>query len=256
MNTRNILIEILGIEWPINAKRLHFIIKSKYNKTISYHTMYEILQDLVEKQIVNKIKKAYLLNNKWIEGKLLTFERIRKSYDNKKPMKIIDKSTSQIKLYSISELYQFILKSIKNNFFSSKSEKFYMNCQHLWGSFYTEEDKIILKTAFKKGAFIICKKETKLSKEISKFYKKMGAKVVIGSETKGPDTIIIDNSVIHIYFPEQIINEVDGLFKGAINLKKMRKFKQIFEKTIEIDVVIIRNNNIANKVKLEIIKHF
>jgi hypothetical protein len=256
MNTREIIIDILGKEWPLSAKNIYSIMNNEYYNSITYHTMYEIIQDLVNKKVLRKINTSYFLDSKWISEELKKFQRINKSYEENKPLKIIDKKTTQIKVHSIEELYKFIIKNIDNQFFSNNPNEFFMKCQHLWGSFYKKEDKDILKKAFSNEAKIISKNNDFLDKEISKFYKSIGTKVKLGSKVESPDTIIINDCVIQVYFPLELIKDIDRIYQGKLNLDKVRKSKRLFEDFYDIEIIIIRNENIAKQLKNEIKNYF
>lgn len=256
MNTRELIIDILSREWPLSAKKIHSIIKRNNIKHITYHTMYEILQDLVEKGIVQKNKVTYSLDKKWINIQLQRFQKINDSYEDNKPMRIIDKKTTEIKVNSIEELHKFILKNNDTNFFSENTKTFFMKCQHIWGGFYNKEDKEILRKTFKNGSYIIAKHNDFLDKEILKFYKSIGAKVKLGCDINSSDTIIIGDCVIQIYFPNELINKIEKVHTGKLTLSKMRESKKIYEETHDIDILVIRNDRISETLKKEIKSYF
>ena len=255
MNTREILIDILSKEWPLSAKKIHSILKKNYRKSITYHTMYEILQDLVKKQIVLKSKTTYLLSERWIKIQLQRFQKINKSYEEIKPMKIIDKKTTQVEVHSIQELHKFILKNIEGQFFAKDPKTFFMKCQHLWGGFYTEEEKGVLKKTFRNGAWIIAKSKTLLDQKIAKFYKLLGANVKLNVMVGELDTIIIGDCIIQIYFPEELLERMNKIYSGKLTLFNMRKIKKTYEENHCIQIIITRNERLAKRLKKEIKKH-
>jgi hypothetical protein len=230
--------------------------KHDYHNEITYHTMYEILQDLVNKNILRKTNNSYLLDAKWLECELQKFKKINQSYEENKPLKIINKKTTQIKVNSIEELYKFIINNIDNQFFADNPKEFFMKCNHLWGSYYSKEDKEILKKAFQNGSYIISKNNDFLDKEISNFYKSIGARVKLGLDPNLPDTIIIGNCVIQIYFPNELIKEINRIYSGKLTVEKIRECKKVFEKSYDIDILVIRNENIAKSLKKEIKSYF
>jgi len=258
MNTRKMVIEILGKEWPLSSKKIHNLIKKKYKKSITYHTVYEIIQDLVSKEVLIKNNRAYLLNLNWVNEELNKLTKVKDSYDKNKPIKFLTKKTSQVTVYSLSELFDFILRNMKSNFFSSENKQYFMKCRHPWGSFYSKEEKQILMDSFKNGAYVICQSNLFLDRAIAGFYKKLNVEIKLGADIiVEHETIVIGDCIIQIYYPPKFKKFIAKIFdKGKMSLIKFRKLKQIFEESNEINIVITRNKAIADQIKKEIKSYF
>ena len=98
MNTREIIVDILGKEWPLSSMQIYNIIKRNYRKNITYHTAYEIIQDLVNQGILARNERKYMLDKKWLNNEIERLIKMRKSYEENTPIKIVDKDTSFIKV--------------------------------------------------------------------------------------------------------------------------------------------------------------
>ena len=130
-----------------------------------------------------------------------------------------------------------------------------MKCQHLWGGFYTEEEKGVLKKTFRNGAWIIAKSKTLLDQKIAKFYKLLGANVKLNVMVGELDTIIIGDCIIQIYFPEELLERMNKIYSGKLTLFNMRKIKKTYEENHCIQIIITRNERLAKRLKKEIKKH-
>ena len=182
-------------------------------------------------------------------------KNIQESYNRNQPLKIVNKESAQIQVQSLAELMDFIFKNYENYFFSEKHTPFFMKVKHPWGGFYTEKDIPILKKAFQKESIILASKNTLLDRAISKFYKKLGVQIILGAhEQTEEDNIVIGDCVIKIYFPEELRQELENIFqmKTALDLRKIRKAKHIYDAEHTINIVIIRNKNIADMIRKEI----
>ena len=145
---------------------------------IAYHSVYELIQNLVVEKTIIKIKSEYLLNTQWLKEKRNYFETLEKAYEFNKPIKFLDKNTSQVKVTSINELYQFLIHNFDKDFFAyAESSNICIYFNHVWGSFYTPEQATKLNKCFKKKAYLLCKNDSVLDRKISSYYKKKGVKV-------------------------------------------------------------------------------
>lgn len=257
MKTKDKIIDLLGKEWPLTAKKIHFQLKKHYRVGITYHSVYELIQNLLSEKSLIKIKSQYLLNTQWLKEKRDYFEALEKAYEFNKPIKFIDKNTSQVKVTSINELYQFLAHNFDNDFFAyAESSNMCIYFNHVWGSFFTPEKAAKLNKCFKKKAYLLCKNDSTLDRRIAGYYKKKGIKTRLGIELFPQDTIIQGDTTIQIHFSDEIEAELDQIFDKKISISTIRQAKNILEKPTTINVVITRNKTIATKLRNQIMKQF
>jgi predicted transcriptional regulator len=61
------VIEVLGQEWPLNLKQIHFELTKHEEMKCSYQAVHKALNRLVEENIVTKENKKYALDIEWVK---------------------------------------------------------------------------------------------------------------------------------------------------------------------------------------------
>ena len=68
VTSKDVVISLLAYEQPLTAKKIHETAKRKYSLDISYQAIHKTLIELLEKGIIEKKEKEYILNEKWINS--------------------------------------------------------------------------------------------------------------------------------------------------------------------------------------------
>lgn len=64
---KNIIINLLSINWPQSTNELHQAIQSQCKLNISYQAVHKVVKQLQENSCVLRIDKKYKINEEWIE---------------------------------------------------------------------------------------------------------------------------------------------------------------------------------------------
>jgi len=253
MRTRDLIIEILGTEWPLSARMIHNRLSARGLK--SYHTVYEILQDLVAKKVLIKNKQLYFISKAWLDTTIEDLESIRKRYNTLGSLHIKDKNNFKFTVFSLKDLFAFITKNVDSHFFGKPPYSFFMKCNYPWGGYYSKQDVRILQQIIHTQSLVIVKHNTRIARAIAKFYSKMGAKVSLGHSIESfPDTLVINNSVIQVYFPKKLRTIFDDLLgdKARIDLSKVRAYRKVEEMHAPILITVTRDRTLASGMADEI----
>lgn len=78
--TRDKIIELLAIEWPLLTKNIQFILKQNYSTNITYQAVHKLLNQLLEEKVVMRKENGWMLNEKWVEEQSLFFKKIDSDY--------------------------------------------------------------------------------------------------------------------------------------------------------------------------------
>jgi hypothetical protein len=65
-NTKNIIVKILAIEWPLSTKEIYYKIKKNTDKNITYQAVFKSINELISANIIIKEKRNYHLNPDWV----------------------------------------------------------------------------------------------------------------------------------------------------------------------------------------------
>jgi len=66
-NTKDAVISILTIEWPLTLREIFYKIKKQYRFSCSYQSVYKAVKELSEKEVLRKKYKKYEINIDWIK---------------------------------------------------------------------------------------------------------------------------------------------------------------------------------------------
>ena len=84
-NTRDLVVEILSYTWPLSVKKIYHVIKSRYNKPITYQAVYKTIKDMVNEGTLLNRSNEYLLDLTWINNLKEFCRKIESSYSRDQP---------------------------------------------------------------------------------------------------------------------------------------------------------------------------
>ena len=148
----------------------------------------------------------------------------------------------QIKLDTAYDVFEFLLKTIYDNFENNASAYAYVS--HLMSPFFASKSdfKLIKKIQNKGNIHYVCRSNSPLDKILSQFYNGFGSKVRLGANLKFKDDIyLIKDMVIKIKVPDNFKRDIDRLYfdtKSILSFNMMKFFKSFAEKKVGFDVKI------------------
>lgn len=261
---KNIIIEILGVEWPLTAKRIHNKIKKEYKREVSYQATFKALKEMKDEGILKKDNYDYSLNAKWINDTCEKYEDMKRSYQSKTDnilLKFIREKTFTVEFDTYYKaLSTFLHLMDKLGFLVKKNNNGnFVEARHLYWPFAgseQEQEKIIKNSGCFK-ANVLCNSKTPVDKMILKYYKKMSPqiKVVLGKTvTKDHETIITGDFVGQIYYQKDFIRALDKAYKKDNVDKVEEMFDLLFNKQTKITAVITKNSEFANLKRMRILQ--
>lgn len=248
---RKLIIDTLVDEWPLSVKRIYF--KVRKHKPVTYHAVYKIVKEMVEKGILEKRDKKYLINKKWIEEIIKFGEKLKLSYSRsaERPDLLIFNTVAECDEY-------FMKTGIEEGM-----EKF-IQCKHLWWGVFRPEatlSTIEREKMQKCVTYIVCGGNSSIEKWQAKLEKKSKTyEIKLGVVcNRNCDVIVCGDTVFEIYYPRKLLKVLEDAYSKAnsideLNLKSL--LKTFYKKPTEIIVSVTRNEKIANLIKQEILKYF
>ncbi len=86
LSTKDKIIDILAVEWPLSTKHIHFILKDQYTTGVTYQAVHKLLQQMVQEKILTQTNKEWKLDESWIEEKLIFFKRLNSQSKSEAPL--------------------------------------------------------------------------------------------------------------------------------------------------------------------------
>ncbi len=255
-NVKDLIVNSLAIEWPLTLKKLHNLLKNKYNVSVSCQAVYKALQEMTRKNIIIKNNKEYSLNLDWIK-QLKTFsKKLEEAYIEKNPLvgNYLESGngTQSFTLDNMFNLDKFLLFQIEK--FLTKKEFEKIPCYSQWNFgwwplFISREGYQVLKKIINpKRVYISIKDNSVVARFCSNFYSRasMNSKSGVDTETNF-DFITVGDLIIQIYYPQTLIKKILSVFNKIKNLEEidMDKIDEIFSENYEINLIILKNKNIA-----------
>jgi len=253
-NVKDLIINALTIEWPLSLKKLYNLLKKRYRTKVSYQAVHKALQELVDKEVIVKNKMEYSLNLDWIKNLREFSEEIEKSYLNKSPL--IDLSIEDSKSFvfnNLVELDKFLMLAIEKFLTTKEYEKIpcysYWNFEW-WPLFVSKQEYSVLREIINpKRIYMAVKDKSIIARFCSSFYDKIGAKVKNNIKLESNfDFVVLGDLVFQMYFPEKLIKKLEIYFNSLNNLEEldMHKLVKIFEEKNKINLLAVRNKDIAD----------
>lgn len=263
-NTKDAVISLLIVEWPLSLKAIFYGIKKRYGYSSSYQAVYNAIKELMKEDVVLGKDKRYWLNIDWIK-RLQSFtdiaetnyyakERINqfsgmKDANHKGDVMILNFET----LFDAEKYLYYFMKSELN-----KTEKDIV-CQtnnHLWQPiFYMRAEYNYYKRLAKRKHkfYLISPIRSELEKESAEFYKSIGINHMQSNEDFSNNTMIFSDYVINIFIPEDIRLKIRELLSKR---DKLNLITQALDKKTSIRVMIMKDSSLAKEIKQQTLKKF
>jgi len=263
---KDLVFSILIDDKPRTLTQLHRWIKRRYGVSVSFQAVIKAVKSLLESNVLIKKDKFYLIDKNWIFETRMFFDKLYTSYFKvKKPMKKIELG-KEIVVYTVNNLLE--LDRLWNDllFNWAKNEKNdkrnVWKGKHCWWLVPRLQEEDILHDFFRKQrikTYNLLTENTVLDKISVKYYlrKKEFTKV---KKVKIDDVHIsaFGDYLLKFEVPKEISVKLEGIFNKVKKLEDLdlKKVLDIFKENVEIEVTLIKDKFIADKVKEEIISCF
>jgi len=267
---KNQIIEILGKEWPLTAKKIYFKIR-RQGKIVTYQAVFKALQQLLEEKIIEKKKYDYLLSKEWLIKTTDFYDDLKKSYFSEHKnivTKILKSPSITLTFDNYYKMLATLLTLITKLRFATKNENYmgYANLtQLMWPFAAGEKEARQLKELFEgyNKMYILCKNKNYTNLLIEKYYKNQNKNVfVIYDENcaQEGDIFVGGNILARIFYEKKFKESFDEEF---IKLKDSEKvdglnsiYKNLFLKKTKIKLKITRDKDLAEIKKQNILRKF
>jgi uncharacterized protein YlzI (FlbEa/FlbD family) len=269
-STKDSIIRILSYNWPLSIKKLKSILKKEYSVNVSYQSIYQNLNELLEKEIVIKRNNEYLLNLDWIE-QIQEFGRaVKQTYNGHKKIIGSDIDSTQLTFDTGYEFFKFIIELISNHIdtFTEEEKKkgdiqiAHVQQGHLMSPFVTTKGdfKLIKKLGRYGSVYYACRGNTLVDKMLSRFYTSFNAKVKLGADVASDsDIYIVGDWVVQVFIPVELKNEIKKIFsstKDILSFDIVKFFWNLGHQKHEFEVLINKNPLLAKRIKGQVMSYF
>jgi len=258
-SVKDIIVEILSVEWPLSCRKIHWQLRKKYNVSITYQAVHKTLKQMVLENILMEENKKYKINIDWAK-KIEEFAKmVSKKYKNDHIN--INSNTIQMTFGNSMEMMEFLIDGIRSGFFGDSS-MIYSELIHVPGLFTIDMRTLEkLKKITKKSKFyMLVKNKTILDESFLNLLKnyKINSKICVDCANNF-DTYIIGSTVVEVFYENGYKRRLDNFYKSVksiVSFNMPKFYENIIIKKTKINVFIIRNSELAEKMKEQIKKKF
>ena len=266
--TKDLVFSILVEDKPKTLTQLHREIKRRYGVSVTFQAVIKAVNSLLAHNVLVKADKLYSINKDWIFETRSFFDKLyREHFKVKKPMKKVELGKEVI-VYTVSNLFE--LDRLWNDLlteWAKKEEEDKRNVwkgKHCWWLIPRFQEEDILHDFFAKQkvkTYNLLTENTLLDKISVNYYAKKKEFIKINPKIKlKSDSHISAFGEFFLKFeiPKEISNQLEKIYKKTQKFEDLdlKKISDIFKQNVEIEVTVIKNKLVADKIKEDIISHF
>lgn len=255
---KNAIILILASEHQLSAKKIYNKVKRE-GFNVGYHAVYKALKQLCSYGVLKKDGKKYQISENWVNETKWFIESILNQGKNRAPSQILNEyGVISLKFATQIEMGRFVLHFISEEVKVNKQIAASWNFIWIPSFLSREEYEILNKFMLKLDSYILCKQKNPMDEWAAQFWLAMGSKIKLGVNSNFPaDIISVGDKVIQVYWPDAVKRELAFLRKQDISEADMNEvYHTIVEKKAEINVIILKNQKIAEEIRREVIEEF
>lgn len=258
-NTKNQIIQILLLEWPLTTKQIHNTIKRNFSQSLTYQAVHKAVKELVEEKVLQKIEGKFQVSYEWADNISKFGKNLKRHIEENKtthpsqPMALI--------FNSMVEYAKFIINEFYNEAYNPERK----DCMCFWNHAYpiigaSKEEYENLKKMFSREThYNICGGKTFLDKMTSDYLEKLGKKSAINAHVSTKlDTFVNGDYLLQTYFEKELEDKLAALYKKIKNEKQF-DLKTLFEfmsNPTKIRAIIFKNAEFADQLREEAKKQY
>lgn len=258
-NTKDAVISILTIEWPLTLRNIFYGIKKQYGYSFTYQSVYKAVKELCEKNVLRKKLKSYEINIDWVKKVQSFTDIIETNYYAKERVNYISgldshKSTENLMILNFKSLFdaeKYLYYFMKSELAKLKNQSVFYKTRYEWRPiFYLRAEYNYFTKLAKNGhKFYFSSSGKSYLEEISnKFYKSIGIKQNKVKDEISTGVLIFSDYFIQIFIPESVQNKI----KKYLEEKSILLLLKTLDNNGPIKVVINKDAELAKEMKKQI----
>lgn len=259
---RDIIVDVLSKEWPLTARKIHNVVKSR-GVDVTYQAVHKAIYKLLGDEILVKAPGGYQLNEEWIKDIREFCENLEKSYNHRSSN--LQNMNPQTMIFETQiDMGKFLLDAIDKNLLGNFRE-LYCNWSFVWSTLpFSKKEYTQLKSILtKKRCCIISSDNRYYTKWHADVWRKNGARVKIGvKDAPKMDYLVYGPFVIQVFWGKEIRDSQEKYLStikshrdiNADVLKVM--YEDIINQKGEILVTMIKDQKLAEKLGGRVLKNF
>lgn len=263
-NTKDAIINILTVEWPLTLRNIFYKIKKQYAYSSTYQSVYKAVKELCEKNVLKEKDKRYEINIDWIKKVQSFTDIVETNYYAKQRLQNLSglkesklgKDLIILNFESIFDAEKYLYYFMKTELFKKRKDVICFQMNSEWRPlFYLRAEYNYYKRLKKRGHkfYFLCSGDSYLEGLSKKFYKSIGINYKTVKQSFTSDVLVFHDYFIQIFIPEQLKNKIEKcLDKKDI----MALLKEVLDKKSSIKLIINKDPLLANEFRKQVLKIF
>jgi len=265
-SVRNLVIQALGEEWPLNVRKLHTKIE-RQRPGVSYHAVHKALQQLVSEGIIKREEMGYLIDTSWVERALALLDGMKSCkcgmplyLPGLKDFKEGDSKTFYFETLAEADKYR---KRLQLEYAQTQPKKPYIVIARHARSALLYSEKTLAFPAVQLQSiprlYLIAGK-TVPDEWCADYYRLQGAYVRTGVDcAHSCDTRVVGDVIEQLYVPEDTMQMMTKMFSGTNNISELNvpDFHQsICLRKSPVKFVVMHNTDLAEQIRQQVLANF
>jgi len=267
-DVRDLVFTILTKEYPLKLIQLTNFIRKRYGKMVTFQAVRKATLQLVSEKILIHNKEGFIINKDWVKESKQIIDKLYEEINQDKIRTTQDSIKGEVSVFSFNSLnemmkfWQNLIQRWEDNLKKGEPKINCYQAAHVWeGLLHLDKEREIMSKLKKKGitSYILSTGNTLLDKNIQRFYKKIGIKMIINPSSSSFDKSYYVGTygelIVQTQYPDEIVKELDLFFKRNHNLKEfdLEELSEIVNKKREIKLTVINNMAMAKQINNSII---
>lgn len=266
--TKDLVFSILSEDYPKTLTQLHREIKRRYGISVTFQAVLKAVNVLLNQKVLEKQGKLYSIDKDWIfETRNFLDKLYTEHFKVKKPLKKVELG-KEVTIYTLTNLLELdrLWNDLLTTWAKSEQEdkRNTWRGKHCWWLIPRLQEEDILHDFFVKHrikTYNLLTENTPLDKIAMKYYSKKNEYAKINPKIKlQKDTHItaFGNNLLKFEIPSNIAKKLEKLYKTTKKLESLdiKEAIDLFKEQSEIEVTLIKDKMLADKIKEEIISNF
>lgn len=261
--TKDIIISILTHKWPLSIKEIYNQAKKYHSCSFSYQAVYKSLNDLLDKKVLIKKGMKYEINIGWVKKVQSFTDIVETNYFANQELNSLSglksaKPNQDIMILNFKTVFdaeKYLYYFMKTELFSKTNKTLTYQITHEWKPIFYLRAEYNYYTRLKKRnhkIYFLTHGNSKIEKEIEKFYDKIGVKFKTTNTAPLNDTISFSDYIIQIFIPEKIKNKITSHLKKG----QLMQLREALSEKSSIKMIINKDKDMAREMQKRIVKKF
>ncbi|HLD06203.1 MAG TPA: hypothetical protein VJC16_01555 [Candidatus Nanoarchaeia archaeon] len=267
-STKDMVFSILVEDTPKTLTQLHREIKRRYGVSVSFQAVIKAMASLRAHSIIVKDGRLYTLNKDWIFEARRFFDSLYMEYFKvRKPMKKLELG-KEVTVYTVSNLFE--LDRLWNDLLANWAKKETADRRNAWRGRHCwwliprlQEEDILHDLFAREGirTYNLMGANTLLDKIAFNYYRKRNEHVKIKKMARpGQDYHLsaFGSFLVKFEIPEKISMRLEGVYMKTRRIEDLdlKKVADIFKENHPLEVTVINDRMLSDKIKEDIIASF